>query len=59
MWAWMTIVAFIASMLLAGRMAHARHRSIKAWVWVAAIVGPFGPLVLYMLGNCPDEVSYT
>lgn len=55
MWAWMTVLVFIASMVLAGRMAHARHRSIKAWVWVAAIAGPFGPLVLYLLGDDPDE----
>jgi hypothetical protein len=51
----MTVLVFIASMVLAGRMAHARHRSIKAWVWVAAIAGPFGPLVLYLLGDDPDE----
>jgi hypothetical protein len=58
MWAWMTVLVFIASMVLAGRMAHARHRSIRAWVWVAAIAGPLGPLVLYLLGDCPDETSY-
>jgi hypothetical protein len=58
MWVWMTVLVFIGSMVLAGRMAHARHRSIRAWVWVAAIVGPIGPLVLYLLGNYPDEASY-
>jgi hypothetical protein len=45
------VVAFVASMLIAGQMARARNRSIKAWVWIAAIVGPFGPLALYVLGN--------
>jgi len=58
MWAWMTVLVFIGSMALAGRMAHARRRSIKAWVWAAAIVGPFGPLVLYWLGHYADEASY-
>jgi hypothetical protein len=58
MWVWMTVLVFIGSLVLAGRMAQARRRSIKAWVWVAAIVGPIGPLVLYLLGNYPDEASY-
>jgi hypothetical protein len=51
---WITVLVFIGSMVLAGRMAHARRRSIKAWVWVAAIVGPIGPL---FAGNFPDEAS--
>ena len=50
MWAFF-VLAFVASMLLAGRMARDRHRSIKAWVWIAFIVGPLGPLALYVLGN--------
>jgi hypothetical protein len=54
----MTVLVFIGSMVFAGRMAHARRRSIKAWVWAAAIVGPFGPLVLYWLGHYADEASY-
>lgn len=58
MWAWMMVLFFITSMVLAGRIAHARHRSIRAWVWVAAMVGPLGPLVLYMLGNYSEEASY-
>jgi hypothetical protein len=57
MLAWVTVVVSIASMLLAGRMARARHRSIKAWVWAAAIVGPFGPMVLYLLGNYAVKAS--
>jgi len=58
MWSWMAILVFIASMPVAGRMAHARHRSIKAWVWAASIVGPIGPLVLYLLGKNPDGTSH-
>jgi hypothetical protein len=45
------VLAFVASMLLAGRMAHDRHRSIKAWVWIASIVGPLAPLALCILGD--------
>jgi hypothetical protein len=50
MWA-AIFLSFVALMLVAGRMAHARHRSIKAWVWIALFVGPLGPLALYILGN--------
>jgi hypothetical protein len=56
MWAYVALT-FVASMLLAGRMAGARRRSIKAWVWVAAVVGPLGPLTLYLLGNNDGDPS--
>jgi hypothetical protein len=52
---WITVLVFMGSMVLAGRMAHARRRSIKAWVWVAAIVGPIGPLALYLLAISPTR----
>jgi ABC-type iron transport system FetAB permease component len=52
------VLAFVASMLLAGRMARDRHRSTKAWVWIAAFVGPLGPLALYVLGNRPIGASH-
>lgn len=42
-----TLVAFIASMYLAGRIAVRRGRSFKSWAWIAAIIGPLAlPLVL-------------
>jgi hypothetical protein len=52
------VFAFVASMLLAGRMARDGHRSTKAWVWIAAFVGPLGPLALYVLGNRPSGTSH-
>jgi len=52
----MVIIA-VASMLIAARMAQARHRSLKAWVWIAAIVGPFGPLTLYLLGERSARIA--
>jgi hypothetical protein len=57
MWAFF-VFAIVASMLLAGRMARDRHRSTKAWVWIAAFVGPLGPLALYVLGNRPNGTSH-
>jgi hypothetical protein len=56
MWA-AAILMFVASMLVAGQMARTRHRSLKAWVWIAAFVGPLGPLALCMLGNRSTEPS--
>lgn len=61
MWAYilpfLTFVSSVASMLLAGEMAGARHRSVKAWVWTAAFVGPLGPLALCLLGDRDREAS--
>jgi hypothetical protein len=44
---WVTFVAFIGFMYLAGRLAERRGRSSKNWVCIAAIIGPLAlPLVL-------------
>jgi hypothetical protein len=56
MWAW--IVLFITSMLLAGQMARARHRSAKAWIWTTAVVGLLGPLALFILRDRSNEESH-
>lgn len=56
MWVFCFLLS-VATMLIAGLMARARNRSIRAWVWTTAIVGPFGPLALYILGNHSDEAS--
>jgi hypothetical protein len=58
MWGFLVLV-YVAAMLIAGQMARARNRSIKAWVWITAIAGPFGPLVLYILDNHGNEASQT
>ena len=39
-----TIIAFIGSVYLAGRIAERRGRSFKIWAWIAAFIGPL-PLV--------------
>lgn len=42
-----TLVAFIGSIFLAGRIAERRGRSVKNWAWIAAVIGPLAlPLVL-------------
>lgn len=46
-----TGLLFIALMFIAGRMARTRRRSTKGWIWFTAIVGPIGPLALYLLGT--------
>lgn len=45
-----TIALIVASTYLAGRMAEARGRSVRAWQWVAALlVGPLALPLLYVL----------
>jgi hypothetical protein len=51
MWAFLFVFVFVASMLIAGQMANARNRSIRAWVWITAIIGPLGPVALCVLGG--------
>jgi hypothetical protein len=42
-----TLVAFIGSIYLAGRIAECRGRRFKIWAWIAAFIGPLAlPLVL-------------
>jgi len=52
------VLGFVASMLIAGQMARARTRSIRAWVWVTAVIGPLGPATLHVLGNRSDKASH-
>jgi hypothetical protein len=58
MWALMVLIT-VASMVVAGRMARARGRSAKVWLWVAAIIGPLGPLALYMFSDRHGKVTCT
>jgi len=56
MWA-VVILATVASMVIAVRMARARGRSAKIWLWVSAFVGPLGPFALYILGDLDEKVG--
>ncbi len=52
-WVALIVLPTIALMVLSGKMARARSRSVKAWLWVAALTGPLplAPLALYLLGG--------
>jgi len=52
-WVALIGVPTIALMALSEEMARVRSRSVKAWVWIAALTGPLplAPLALYVLGN--------
>jgi hypothetical protein len=44
-----SVIVFIASMLMAGRIAQNRGRSTRAWVWLAAVFGPLAALAAWKL----------
>jgi len=44
-------LASIASIPLSSLMASERGRSCRVWTWMAALIGPFAPLALFILGN--------
>ena len=46
-----TLVAVIASMYLAGRLAERRGRSFKSWAWIAAIIGPLALPLVFLFPN--------
>lgn len=46
-----TLIAFIASMYLAGRIAERRGRSFKSWAWIAAFIGPLALPAVFLLPN--------
>lgn len=42
-----TLIALVAFIYLAARTAERRGRSVRAWAWIAALVGPLAlPLIL-------------
>jgi hypothetical protein len=50
MW-YLIFVAAIASVPLAGHMGESRGRSVKLWVWMAAIAGPLALPILLLIGR--------
>jgi hypothetical protein len=46
-----TLVALIGSMYLAGRIAERRGRGVKMWAWIAAIIGPLAPPMVFLFPN--------
>jgi hypothetical protein len=54
MW-WLVLqLLLLATIPLAAAMAHERHRSARAWAWMAVVIGPVAPLALLMLGARPS-----
>ena len=49
MWT-LIVLATIVSMPVAARMAEARGRAGKTWLWISAAIGPLALLWLYWLG---------
>ena len=49
---WMALlIVTVASMRQAARLAGARGRSPRSWIWIATVTGPFALLALYGLGR--------
>jgi len=44
-----TVIVFVVSMLLSGRIAASRGRSMRAWRWIAAVFGPLAALAAWAL----------
>ncbi|AUC93494.1 MULTISPECIES: hypothetical protein [Bradyrhizobium] len=49
------LIGSIASIVLAARMAGHRGRSLKAWAWIAALIGPLALPLLLLLPNLPRK----
>ena len=46
-----TLVAFIISIYLAGRIAERRGRRFKIWAWIAAFIGPLALPLVFLFPN--------
>jgi hypothetical protein len=52
-----TLIAFVASMFVAGRSAERRGRSFKNWAWIAASIGPFALPLIFLFPDLNKEVA--
>jgi MFS family permease len=50
-----TLVAFIISIYLAGRIAERRGRRFKSWAGIAAIIGPLALPLVFLFPNLHDK----
>ena len=50
-----TLVVFIGSIYLAGRIAERRGRSFKVWAGIAAIIGPLALPLVFLFPNLRGE----
>jgi hypothetical protein len=49
------LVASIASIYLAGRVAVRRGRSFKSWAWIAAFIGPLALPLIFLFPNLQQK----
>ena len=49
------LVAVIASMYFAGELAERRGRSVKTWLWIAAVIGPFALPLIFLFPNLRSQ----
>ena len=57
---WLSIFVLIVSIgavPLTVRMARLRARSSRAWFWIAFLIGPLAPLLLFILGPRRNEAG--
>jgi MFS family permease len=52
-----TLVAFVASIFLVGRIAERRGRRFTAWAWTAAILGPFALPLVFLFPNLHGKTA--
>jgi MFS family permease len=50
-----TLVLFIGSMYLAGRIAERRGRRFGIWAWIAALIGPLALPLVFLFPNLHGE----
>jgi hypothetical protein len=50
-----TLVVFIGSIYLAGRIAERRGRSFKVWAGIAAFIGPLALPLVFLFPNLRRE----
>jgi hypothetical protein len=50
-----TMIIFVASIYLAGRIAERRGRSFTVWAWIAALIGPLALPLVFLLPNLRSE----
>jgi len=51
----LAVLALIASIYVAGRIAERRGRSFKNWAWIAALIGPFALPLVFLFPNLHRE----
>lgn len=51
----LAVLALIASIYVAGRIAERRGRSFKNWAWIAVFIGPLALPLLFLFPNLHGE----